>query len=162
MRLDEPRILSRGSDLTLVSSGICTEEALRAGAALKHAGLSITHVHVSTLKPFDNPLYGYLLSGSRYGVITVENHTIIGGLGTVVTEKMASLGISKPIVKLGLQDTFSHGASKPYLMREHGIDALSIIDAVERLASVKLGVSVQDLSAVRLEPVHSDAKAEAL
>ena len=161
MQLDEPRILSRGSNLTIVSSGICTEEAMRAVTALTAHGLSITHVHVSTLKPFLNPVYGELLK-STHGVITVENHVATGGLGTIIAEKVVELGLATPVVKLGLQDTFSHGASKPYLMREHGIDAMALISTVERLTRCKLNITEDALAAIRLEAVHSEAKAEAL
>jgi len=162
MQLDTPRVLSTGSDITILTSGICTEEAMRAVTALKSHGVSVTHVHVSTLKPFNNPAYGDLLNSGTHGIITMENHIVDGGLGTVVAEKLVALQLNKPLIKLGLQDTFSHGASKACLMREHGIDALSLIGAVERLTHSTLGITENELAAIRLEAVHSEAKAEAL
>ncbi len=161
IKLDEPRILSTGKDITIVTSGICTEEAIRAITALKASGISITHVHVSTLKPFNNALYGDLFN-STYGVITMENHIVNGGLGTVVAEKVIESGLNLPVVKLGLQDTFSHGASKQYLMREHGIDAMSLIHAVEQQFNIKTDISEEKLAEIRIEAVHSTAKVEAL
>lgn len=161
IKLDEPRILSTGKDITIVTSGICTEEAIRAITALKASGISITHVHVSTLKPFNNALYGDLFN-STYGVITMENHIVNGGLGTVVAEKVVESGLNLPVVKLGLQDTFSHGASKQYLMREHGIDAMSLIHAVEQQFNIKTDISEEKLAEIRIEAVHSTAKVEAL
>jgi transketolase len=96
------------------------------------------------------------------GVISMENHTIVGGLGSAVAEVMAENGIPKKLTRIGLQDTFAHGASRQYLMREYGLDALALVQAVERMVGHDLDITETDLQAVRLEAVHSAAKAEAL
>ena len=160
--LNHARQLSRGSDVTLISSGICTEEALRATAALKMRGVSIHHLHVSTHKPFDDPVILESCAAPRLGVITMENHTIIGGLGSAVAETMAENGIGKKLVRIGLRDVFAHGASRPYLMREYGLDALALVRTIEKLLGEPLEIDEKDLQAVRLQAVHSQAKAEAL
>jgi transketolase len=162
IKLDTPRIISQGSDLLIFSSGICTEEAIRAVTALKEKGLSVCHVHISTLKPFNNPVIKDLLNIPKYGVITVENHTVIGGLGTIIAEKMAEYVVPKKLVKLGLQDMFSHGASKRHLMRYHRFDAAAIIEEAEKLTGESFGITEKDLTGVRIEAVHSDAKPEGL
>lgn len=160
--LNRARHLSSGSDITLISSGICTEEAMRATSALKIRGVSIHHLHVSTHKPFDDPAILAGCASPRLGVITMENHTIIGGLGSAVAETMAENGIGKKLVRIGLRDVFAHGASRPYLMREYGLDALALVRTVEKLLGEPLGIDEKDLQAVRLQAVHSQAKAEAL
>ncbi len=162
MRLGVPRVLHAGSDVTVVTGGICTEEALRATAVLAARGVGVNHVHVSTLKPFDGAGIDDILSAGRRGIVTMENHLVDGGLGTVVTERCVAAGIALPVVKLGLRDCYSHGAGRSALMREHGIDAMSLVRAVERLVGEPLGVTPDELAAVRLEPVHSAAKPEAL
>jgi transketolase len=162
IKLDTPRILSQGNDILIFSSGICTEETMRAVSILKEKGLSVCHVHISTLKPFNNPVIKDLLNLPKYGIITVENHTVIGGLGTIISEKMAEYGIARKLVKLGLQDTFSHGASKAHLMKYHRFDATAVIEETEKLTGKKFGITEKDLSAVRIEAVHSDAKPEGL
>jgi len=162
MKLGQARALSRGADVALFSSGICTEEAMRATKILGERGVSIQHLHVSTLKPFDDPAVLEACAQARYGVITMENHTLLGGLGTCVAEMMAEAGLGKKLVRIGLRDTFIHGASKPYLMREYGLDALALVRQVEKLLNADFGLSENDLAAVRLEAVHSEAKAEAL
>jgi len=162
IKLDTPRIISQGNDLLIFSYGICTEEAIRAVSILKKSGLSVCHVHISTLKPFNNPVIEELLNIPKYGVITVENHTVIGGLGTIIAEKMVEYGVAKKLVKLGLQDTFSHGASKRHLMKYHRFDAAAIIEEAEKLSGKKFGISENDLAGVRIEAVHSDAKPEGL
>ena len=162
LQLGHARTLSPGTDITLFSSGICTEEAMRATSVLRERGVSIQHLHVSTLKPFDDPAALEAATQAKYGVITMENHTILGGLGTAVAELMAESGIGKRLVRIGLRDTFIHGASRPYLMREYGLDAIALVRQVEGLLGATLNITEDDLAAVRLDAVHSEAKAEAL
>ena len=98
MKFGTARVLSEGSDITVLSSGIMTEEAMRAIQVLKKRGLSIQHMHVSTLKPFNDQTVLDAINNSRSGVITMENHTIVGGLGSIIAEKMAEAGIAKKLV----------------------------------------------------------------
>ncbi len=157
-----PRILSEGGDLTLVSSGICTEEAMRATSALRGKGLSIRHIHVSTYAPMDGKVLFDTLGNPRHGVLAMENHIATGGLATMVAEAMASQGKAFPFRSLSLGARYAHGASKAYLMRECGIDAMALVEAAQEMVGIRLGVRAKDLQMVRIEPVHSMAKAEAL
>jgi transketolase len=161
-KFNQARVLSTGSDITLLSSGICTEEAMRATAVLKQRGVSIQHMHVSTLKPFTDPQILEACAKTRHGVITMENHTVIGGLGSAVAEIMAEEGLGKRLTRIGLKDTFAHGASRPYLMREYGLDAIALVRTIEDMLKQDLDITETDLQAVRLQAVHSEAKAEAL
>ena len=156
------RALSRGSDVAILSSGVCTEEAIRATNVLRARGLSISHLHISTLKPFSDPAVLEAISGARYGVITLENHTIVGGLGSAVAEIVAEEGLAKKLIRLGLKDTYAHGASHSYLMREYRLDAIALVQAVEKLTGQVLGIREDDLAAVNIQALHSAAKAEAL
>ncbi len=162
MRLGEARRLAEGDDLCVISSGICTEEALRATTALRQRGLGVRHLHVSTLKPFDDPRIAQALADVRLGVVTMENHSIIGGLGSAVAELMAEQAIGRRLIRLGLKDTYAHGASRPYLMREYGLDAPALVRAAETLAGKALGVGEDDLSAVRLGTLSAAEKTEDL
>jgi transketolase len=165
---DEPfifntaRILSTGTDITLITSGIMTEEALRAIPLLQERGVSISHLHVSTMKPFTDPRIIAALKTAKSGVITMENHSIIGGLGSAVAEVMAENGISAPLQRIGLKDTYAHGASQKYLMAEYEMDAPALIRAVERSLGKKLNIDESELDQQRSVNVHSSAKAEAL
>jgi len=162
MRLGQARVLSQGDDIALLSTGICTEEAMRATQALQARGVAIQHLHISTLKPFDDPQVAEAIAGARYGVITMENHSVIGGLASATSEVVARHGLGKKLIPIGLQDTFIHGASRPYLMREYGLDAPALVRTVEQLTRADLQIGEDDLAAVRLNPVHSAAKTEAL
>lgn len=162
MKVGSSRLLSEGREIALFTSGICTEEAIRATSILRSRGVSIEHRHITTHKPFSDPAIRETLAKVTRGVITFENHTTIGGLGSSIAETMAETGCGRKLVRLGLQDTYAHGASRPYLMREYGFDALSLVHAIEKLMQTSFGLTEADLAAVRIEAVHSDKKAEAL
>jgi len=162
MALDRTRVLSGGGDVTLLTSGVCTGEALRAAPALAARGVSLHHLHVSTLKPFTDPTVLEALASAHHGVVTLENHSVIGGLGSAVAEAMATMGVGRRLVRLGLQDTYAHGASAPYLMREYGLDAGAVIGAVEDLLGQRLDISEDDLPAEAEAAGAREAKAEDL
>ncbi|HEY3425658.1 MAG TPA: transketolase C-terminal domain-containing protein, partial [Negativicutes bacterium] len=162
MRLGQARTLSTGSDILLLSSGICTEEAMRATQLLRNRGVAVQHMHISTLKPFNDESVMEALTAVRYGVITMENHSVVGGLGSIIAEKMAELGSGRKLIRVGIQDQYAHGASVNYLKKEYGIDAMALVRAVEKLVGSSLDISETQLAAIYLAPVHSTAKAEAL
>ncbi|EDN68295.1 transketolase, C-terminal subunit [Beggiatoa sp. PS] len=161
-RFNHLRTMNQGQDVLVISAGITTEEAMRATKALTAAGVSMTHLHASTLKPFAKSQFLEALTNIKYGIITIENHTILGGLGTIISEILAEEGIGKKLIRLGLQDTFAHGASRPYLMKKYGLDAMALVIAIEKLLGQSVGITETALQAVRLDEVHSAAKAEAL
>jgi len=162
LQIGKARILSEGSDIALFSSGICTEEALKVTAALRDQGISVYHAHVSTLKPFNNEEAVAIASQVKYGVITYENHTVIGGLGSAVAEALAEAGLPKRLIRVGLQDTYAHGGSKSYLMKYYAIDALSLVRRVEELLGRNLEIDESDLQIPVYQPVRSSSKAEDL
>lgn len=145
------RVLSQGTDIAIFSSNICTEEALRATKVLKDRGVSIQHMHISTLKPFTDPMVLESLQKVRYGAISMENHTVIGGLGTAIADVIAEHGTGTRLIKVGIHDVYTHGASKAYLMKKYGLDAMALVSAVEELIGEDLGISEDDLEKVRLE-----------
>lgn len=160
--LNKARILSVGEDITLLTSGIMTEEALRAIPLLQERGLSINHLHISTLKPFDDPRVITALKKAKNGVITMENHSIVGGLGTATAELMAEAGAAVPLRRIGIKDTYAHGASQKYLMAKLGLDAKALVENIEELLGKKLNIAEEDLAQSRTVSVHSSAKVEGL
>lgn len=144
MQLDRARSLGSGDDIAVISSGICTEQALTAADAMRAAGVSVSHLHVSTLKPFTDPAVAEACAGARRGVITFENHNIVGGLGTAVAEVIAGHGIGVQLVRLGISDRFAFGSSRPYLMECFGLTAGALVATAERLLDEPLGIRLED------------------
>ncbi|MDA3039257.1 MAG: transketolase [Actinomycetota bacterium] len=143
LRFGHARRLSSGSDLTVISSGATTEHSIRACAAIGDAGISVSHLNVSTLKPFTDELVIETLANGA-PVITAENHLRSGGLGTAVAELIADHGLGARLHRVGIRDTFTHGGRPEYLFAHYEIDDVAIVNAANEL----LGSSVQFESTV--------------
>lgn len=148
IQLNRARVLSKGTDLLVLSSSICTEEAMRAVSVLRNRGVSVQHMHVSTLKPFTDESLLEAAQSVKYGVVTIENHLKIGGLGSAMADYMVENGVHKDLIKIGL-DGYAHGASKLYLMEKYGLDAMNIVHAAEKLMKQSLAISKEDLDTAR-------------
>ena len=151
------RLLSEGDDITLLSSGICTEEAMRAVKVLNEKGVSVKHLHISTLKPFTDSKVLKALEESKQ-VVTVENHQIIGGLGTVVADMIAEYGLGVKLTKIGIPDTYAQGASKDYLMNKFGLNTKGIVKVIEKILGKDLHVTEEDIAKLTIEPVKEIIK----
>lgn len=162
MQLGHSRLLRRGDDATVLTAGIATEEAMRATQALAEHGVELTHVHVSTLKPFGDPVIEEALARGRGPVLTLENHSVVGGLGSAVAEHVAEHGIGRRVVRLGLRDTYAHGASTPYLLREYELDAWSLVRAVQAALGRELSIDEEQVRAQPLDPLAGAVNAESL
>jgi transketolase len=162
MEFDKVRVLSTGKDITLFSSGVCTEQAIRARRVIEQAGIGVTHVHVSTLKPFDDPQVTTAIQAGGPRVYTVENHTVIGGLGSAVAERMAEVGSDRRLTRIGIPDTFGHGASAPYLMRKFAIDARGIVDRVASDLGTRIQATDDDFAEMDVTVDISETQLEAL
>lgn len=156
------RELALGEDVLIVTSGISTEEALRARGALEAKGVSVRHLHLNTIKPFDAKAMLDHIQSVKGGVVTLENHVTEGGIGSLLAEIMADNGVGKRLVRLGLKDTYAHGGSRGYLMKYYGLDATALVAGVEDLLDTQLGITEDDLTTARVDAVHSTVKAEGL
>lgn len=163
-RFNRARVLSEGHDITIFSSGICTEEAMKTVQLLKDKGVSVKHLHISTLKPFTDPIVLKALEESRQ-VITIENHLTIGGLGSATADMIAEHGLAVKLTKSGIPDTYAQGASKDYLMDKFGINARGLLRTVERVMEKEFGISDEEISKLSLKQVMeniSENRLEAL
>ena len=162
IQFNRARVLSEGCDIALFSSGICTEEAMRVVDTLKDRGVSVQHLHISTLKPFTDSQIFDAIESVKYGVISMENHTVIGGLGTCVAEVIAHHNLGKPLHMIGLKDTYMHGASQEFLMQRYGIDALSLVSKIEELLGRNLNISHKEIALSRVDKYFNENQQEAL
>lgn len=124
------RQLSAGSEVLILSTGVQTEASMRVVADARDAGIDVGLIHISTLKPFDDPDVLQRIAEAKT-VITAENHLIRGGLGTTVAEIIADGGHGTRLIRVGIRDTFTHGGGKDYLFDYYGIAERHIASAVE-------------------------------
>lgn len=156
--LNKARVITDGDDITLFTTGVCTEEAMRVVDVVKNRGISIRHVHISTLKPFTDSEVLNSINKAKYGVITMENHNIIGGLGTCVSEVMAENGVNKKLHRIGIKDRYGFGSSFNYLKKVYEIDANALIRKIEEIVGKNLNIREDELKAVRISSAKSISK----
>lgn len=130
--LGAPRQVRDGADIVLISTGVQTSRVLEAAEQLADAGVQSRVIHLATLKPLD---VGALLRliGNATRVITVEEHSLIGGLGSLVSEIAAETG-AFTVSRIGLEDRWSESAPNDFLLDKYGLSASRVADAItERL-----------------------------
>lgn len=129
---------------------------------LSQRGLSICHLHVATLKPFAHQRVVEAAAKAMYGVVTMENHSVLVGLCTATSELLCRYGVGARLSAIGLNNTFSHGASHQYLMKEYGFDAMSFVQRVEAVVGERFGGGEEKLADARVSEFSADGQLEAL
>ena len=127
--LGKGNVLCEGGDVLMIAAGTVLEDALGAAKALTESGVSVEVVDMFTLKPLDEELVLREAAGKRL-VVTVENHSITGGLGSAVAELLAARPVHAPLLRVGVREQFGQVGSLKYLKRAYGLDAESIVSAV--------------------------------
>ena len=129
MKIGKAVMLHEGQDITIIAYGMTVPIALTAASNLKSEGISARVLNMSTIKPIDkNSILAAAQETSR--IITVEDHSIIGGLGSAVSEIVAESGKGK-VTRIGIPDTF--GESCPYedLYKKFGLTVENIVKKVK-------------------------------
>jgi transketolase len=130
--LGKPQVLREGSDYAVFAMGAMVAEALQAAELLEQKGVSVRVVNVRTLKPVDHTALCALGKGMK-GIVTVEEHSLIGGLGSLVSYALRGSGI--PMNCLGINDEFGQSAqSYEEILAAYGLTAGHISNAILALA----------------------------
>jgi transketolase len=127
--IGKAHVLSRGTDIGIIATGMMTGRALDAAAAVTGEGISVGVLHVPTLKPFDAQAVCAFASGVRR-VVSAENHVVVGGLGSLVAEALFEAKLQKPLVRIGLPDRFVECGSVPELQARYGITTEAIVEKI--------------------------------
>lgn len=130
-RLGKAIKLREGKDVTLISTGAMLQTAIRVGEQMETMGLSMRILSMHTLKPLDEQAVIDAACETR-AIATLEEHSIIGGLGSAVAEVLAEKeDIKVPFKRIGLPSSFStHVGSQEYLRLQHGLTDESIIKSL--------------------------------
>ena len=122
-------VLREGTDVTLVATGICVDSALGAAEKLAAEGISAEVINICTIKPPDEDLI--VKSAKKTGkVVTVEEHSVIGGLGSAVCDCLCAK-LPVPVKKIGMQDVFGESGSAAALVQKYGLDAEGVYKSVK-------------------------------
>ena len=121
-------VLKEGKDVTIVATGLCVSNALEAAEQLAAEGIDAEVINIHTIKPLDEELI--LASAKKTGkVVTVEEHSVIGGLGSAVCDTL-SANLPTKTLKIGINDTFGESGPAKELIVKYGLDADSICKKV--------------------------------
>lgn len=118
-----------GKDATIFATGITVNEALEAKRILKEKNIDVRVVDIHTIKPIDKDLI-IKCAKETNKLISVEDHNVIGGLGTAISEVLTD-NYPKKLVRMGIEDTFGKSGRAEDLMKYHGIDCNSIVEEIE-------------------------------
>ena len=122
-------VLRDGSDVTIIATGLCVSEALGAAEKLAADGISAQVINIHTIKPLDEERV--VEAARKTGkVVTVEEHSIIGGLGGAVAETLGEK-LPTPMLRIGIRDVFGESGPALELIKKYGLDADSIYEKVK-------------------------------
>ncbi|WP_027186550.1 transketolase family protein [Desulfovibrio inopinatus] len=123
----------QGDDLLLVTTGVTLQQAVTAAEELEKDGISAGILHMHTVKPFDAELLIHMAASGK-PIISIEEHTLNGGLGSAVAETLVDNFAGNRLLRLGIPDIFpDYYGSQNDLMHRLGIDAAGILQAAKRL-----------------------------
>jgi transketolase len=130
-------LLRDGGDVTLATAGTMLAATLAAADELASTGVEAAVLHYGTLKPFDAATLASLARRSG-AVVTVEEHSVIGGLGSAAAEALAESGTPARLRRLGLQDEFAHAVgSREHLLERYGLTAADIAREARELMETR-------------------------
>lgn len=117
-----------GKDITIISTGLMVQESIKASQILENNGISAAVINLHTIKPIDREI---ILEASRKTgvIVTVEEHNIIGGLGSAVTELLSSENPIR-VIRLGMKDEFGSSGKATELLQEYKLDAEGIASSI--------------------------------
>lgn len=112
--------IREGNDIALFATGIMTAKAILTAELLANSGISASVINISTIKPIDTQAVVFHASNKR-GVFSMEEHSVLGGLGSAVAETLAFAGNMPSLIRIGLQDTFGQSAKADELLDHYGL-----------------------------------------
>ena len=125
------KVLREGTDVTIVACGLMVQAALEAAEALAADGISAEVINMHTVKPLDTETL--VASAAKTGhVVTAEEHSVIGGLGSAVCDALAEQS-PVPVKKVGVEDVFGESGPATDLLAKYGLDAAGVERAVREL-----------------------------
>ncbi|MCI6497965.1 MAG: transketolase family protein [Lachnospiraceae bacterium] len=124
--------LKEGKDVTIVATGLCVSESLKAAEMLAADGIDAEVINIHTIKPLDEELI--IASAKKTGkVVTVEEHSVIGGLGSAVCDALCA-NYPANVLKIGVNDRFGESGPAVELVHKYGLDAEGIYNKVKAFA----------------------------
>ena len=135
-KIGQGNILKEGKDILIIAAGQLVSEALDCAEELEKEGYSVEVIDMFTIKPLDEKLLIKEAKG-KSKIVTIENHSIYGGLGSAVSEVIAENGISVPVKRIGVKEKFGQVGTAEFLQEEFGLTAKQIKETICQFYAVK-------------------------
>ena len=126
--------LVKGDNIGIVATGHATQWALEASEILTQKGVSHSLLHVPTIKPVNEQEIADFCFAHKT-IVTVENHQIVTGLGSLVSEIVCDIGGGPKITRIGVPNQWAPGGTLPYIREQLGLDAATLANRIEGAAS---------------------------
>lgn len=123
--------LKEGNDISIIATGIMVGEAIKAHDILKQNGINARVIDIHTIKPIDEEIIIKAAKETK-GIVTAEEHNIIGGLGSAVCETVSNINPTK-VIRVGVMDRFGQSGQSKELLKEYGLTAEDIVSAALRI-----------------------------
>ena len=121
--------LRDGKDVTIIATGLPVSESLEAAKQLAESGIDAQVINIHTIKPLDEEII--LAAAKKTGrIFTVEEHSVIGGLGSAAAEVLADNGCSVKLTRIGMQDVFGESGPAKELLHKYKLDAEGIAERI--------------------------------
>ena len=121
----EPMEITKGTHLTIITNGETLKEVIQAGEKLYSKGIEVQIIHCPVIKPFSSNLLDIITANKVY---TVENHSIIGGLGSMVAELIAESSKNIQLKRIGINDEFGQSGTASELLDFYGLSAQKLVE----------------------------------
>ena len=138
---DEPFVIGKGqtlrdgADVTIIATGLMVNEALIAADTLAEEGINARVINMATIKPIDRDII-VKAAAETGAIVTAEEHTVIGGLGSAVAEVVAETK-PVPVVRVGVEDTFGQSGPAVDLLKIYGLSAENIVNKAKAALTLK-------------------------
>lgn len=130
-------LVREGEDIAIFSTGSIVSECIRVARALKKDDLSCSVIDIHSIKPIDISLIEKVSEKYRL-IVTVEEHNVVGGLGSTMAEVLAKIQNHPPLMSLGIEDKFPHAGTYSYLLQQCGLTAQQMKERiVEKYRTIK-------------------------
>lgn len=132
------KVVAEGDDISIISNGDTLTETMKASQMLKEEGISAQIIHCPVVKPIDKNILNLVAGCKQKTLLTVENHSVIGGLGSAISELITGEGLGLKLVRIGVNDEFGQSGTASELLDYYGLSSDKIADVI--INKMKTGI----------------------
>lgn len=130
--LGKGKLIEGGDDITIIANGVMVSRIIEAAEILKKDNINAQVIEMASVKPLDEKIIMESVNKTN-AIMTVEEHNIIGGLGSAVAKVLAENSVGKPLTVMGIEDTYTESGDYNELLEKYGLDVNQIVDKAKKI-----------------------------